>query len=246
MSDLTTQSDRLIEEGRILARDNRAGGRHRQTGSIGKGSAKLKMQHWTRKLVRIILAIGAIMVAAVAAGIIIGGIGFTGVMLTILAVIAAIVAFTVFPKMEVPKRADLNKGDVRQMVGRTELWLESQRAALPAPAANIVSEMGVQLDTLGMQLEAVEQDHPKTHEIRRLVGEILPETIDSYHKIPGHLRTEKRAGTTPDQQLTESLGNISKEIDAVTRQLADGALDDLAIRHRYLENRSSDEEGPAA
>jgi hypothetical protein len=33
------------------------------------------------------------------------------------------------------------------------------------------------------------------------------------------------------------LGKISKEIDSVTRQLASGPLDDLAIRTRYLDYR---------
>ena len=46
---------------------------------------------------------------------------------------------------------------------------------------------------------------------------------------------EARAGGTPDQQLTESLGKISTEIDSVTRQLASGAIDNLAIRTRYLD-----------
>ena len=70
--------------------------------------------------------------------------------------------------------------------------------------------------------------------------------VDAYRRIPGHLRGEKRAGSTPDEQLVESLGKISSEIDSVTRQLADGALDDLAIRTRYLAYRYGDADEPAA
>ncbi len=234
MPDLTHDSDRLIEEGRMLRDDNRQGGRHRRE-SIGRGSANLKMRHMMSKLKRVVFSVGGIVAAAMVAGLIVDGIGFTGIMVTFLAIIAAIAAFTVFPKMKVPKRADLTKGDVRQMVGRTELWLEHQRPALPPSAAKIVEDMGVQLDSLGVQLETIDQQHPAAREVRKLVGEILPETVDSYRKIPAHLRDEKRAGTTPDEQLTESLGKISKEIDHVTRQLAEGALDDLAIKNRYLE-----------
>lgn len=235
MGDLTTQSDRLIEEGRRLRDDNRDGGRHRRGGSIGRGSASIKSQHYMRKLMRVLMASFAILVGAMVAGMVLGGIGFNGIMVTFLAIVAAVVAFSVFPKMKVPKRADLTKGDVRQMVGRTELWLEHQRAALPAPAAKIVSDMGVQLDALGMQLEMVDQNHPATRDIRKLVGDVLPETVDSYQRIPAHLRGERRAGSTPDEQLTESLTNISREIDSVTRQLAEGSLDDLAIKTRYLD-----------
>jgi len=99
---------------------------------------------------------------------------------------------------------------------------------------------------LGLQLETVDPAHPAAHETRKLVGETLPGMVDAYRRIPGHLRGEKRAGSTPDEQLVESLGKISSEIDSVTRQLADGALDDLAIRTRYLAYRYGDADEPAA
>ncbi len=239
MNDLTRDSDRLLNDGRRLLADNRDGGRHRRV-SIGRGSAEIKTQHFVRKVKRIVLAIGGIVVAAMVAGLIIDGIGFTGVMVTMLAIIAATVGFSAFPKMKVPKRADLVKGDVAQMVGRTELWLEAQRPALPPPAVTLVDQIGVQLDALGLQLQAIDQSHPAAREVRKLVGEHLPEMVDSYRKVPHQLRGEKRAGATPDQQLTDGLGKISAEIDSVTRQLADGALDDLAIKHRYLDYKYGD------
>lgn len=234
MNDLTKDSDRLLQDGKRLLADNRDGGRHRRA-SIGKGSAEIKTQHLLRKVKRIVLAIGAIVVAAMVAGLIIDGIGFTGVMLTFLAIIAATVGFAVFPKIKVPRRAELTKGSAAQMVGRTELWLEAQRPALPPPAVTLVDQIGVQLDALGLQLQTIDQEHPAAREVRKLVGEHLPEMVDAYRKVPSHLRSEKRAGATPDEQLTQGLSNISKEIDSVTRQLADGALDDLAIKHRYLD-----------
>ncbi len=88
--------------------------------------------------------------------------------------------------------------------------------------------------------------HPAAVETRKLVGETLPGMVEAYRKIPAHLRREERAGGTPDQQLVDSLGKISGEIDRVTRQLADGALDDLAIRTRYLDYRYGAEGEPEA
>ena len=234
MGDLTTQSDRLIEEGRVLRDDNRAGGRHRRTGSIGKGSAARKAEHFARTLVKIAVGVVAVLIAAGIVGGIVGGLGFWGVMATILALLV-VVGVLAIQKVKTPKRADINKGSVQDMVSKTELWLEAQRPALPAPAARLVDDMGVQLDTLGMQLETVDANHPKAREVRSLVGEQLPEMVDAYRRIPAHLRTEKRGGRTPDEQLTESLGKISSEIDSITRQLAEGSLDDLAIKHRFLD-----------
>ncbi len=237
MGDLTTDSDRLLMEGRRLRDDNRSGGRHRVAGkSIGEGSAAIKSKRLVRKLVQIAIGVVGIFIAAGIAGAVLGGIGFWGVMLTVLA-LAALVLVVATRKTAPPKRTELTKGDVRTMVGKTELWLEHQRPALPPPAASIVGDMGVQLDALGLQLETVDQAHPAAREVRKLVGEVLPETVESYRRIPAHLRSEARSGATPDQQLTDSLASISREIDSVTRQLAEGSLDDLAIKTRYLEYR---------
>lgn len=245
MNDLTRQSDRVIEDARRVRDDNRAGGRHRRVASIGRNSAALKRQNWVNRAKGLGLTVLAIMFAVIGAGIVLDGIGFAGVMLTFAALVAATLFFAFVPRMKVPRRADLTKGDVRTMVGRTEIWLEHQRPALPPPAVRVVEDMGVQLDALGLQLEAIDQGHPAAHEVRKLVGDVLPETIDAYRRIPQHLRGEKRAGASPDEQLTESLTRISREIDHVTRQLAEGSLDDLAIKTRYLEYRYGESEQTA-
>ncbi len=235
--DLTSDADRLIEEGRALVRDNRSGGRHRRVRAIGRGSAELRQRNLMTRIKLIGGSLLAIVLAAMVAGIVIDGIGFTGIMIAFLGIVASTFLFSRFPRVKVPRRKDLNTGDVRHMVARTELWLEHQRPALPPPAVTLVDQIGVQLDALGVQLEHIDPLHPAAVETRKLVGETLPGMIDAYRKVPAPLRGEKRAGATPDAQLTESLGKISHEIDRVTRQLADGALDDLAIRTRYLDYR---------
>ena len=128
------------------------------------------------------------------------------------------------------------------MVARTELWLEAQRPALPAPAQTIVDQLGVQLDALGVQLQTIDASHPAMAEVRELVGEYIPETIDNYRKIPAHMRKEAHAGKTADERLVDSLTKLSGEIDRVTRRLAEGALDDMAIKSRYLEYRYGGDE----
>ena len=245
-NDLTRESERVLEESRAVLRDNRAGGRHRRAVSIGKGSAELKQKNLRTRIKLIGVSLLGIVLAAMVAGLVLDGIGFTGVMIAFFAVVAATFLFSNYPKVRIPRRSDLNTGDVRHMVARTELWLEHQRPALPPPAVTLVDQIGVQLDALGMQLENVEPLHPAAVETRKLVGETLPGMIDAYRKIPAHLRREERAGGRPDDQLVESLGKISKEIDHVTRQLADGALDDLAIRTRYLDYRYGAEGEPAS
>jgi hypothetical protein len=229
------ESDRTLAQARASLVNQQAGGR--RSVSIGKRSAEMKRSHALRKAVRMTVAVAAICVAAMAAGLIIDGIGFAGVMVTALAIVAALFVFGTYPRLKVPQQAKLNSGSVRAMVGNTELWLEAQRPALPAPAVQLVDHIGVQLDSLGLQLEGLDESLPAVGEVRKLVGEHLPELVSTYTSIPRHLRAEPRAGRTPDEQLSDSLGKISAEIDSVTRQLADGAIDKLAIRTRYLDYR---------
>jgi len=245
MADEARQHREIMTAAKRSLVDQRAGGRRRPV-SIGVGSSELKRRFLIRKLRNIAWAAGAILAFSFIAGLIIDGIGFAGIVITFMALLGAGLIFGKFPRLKVPRMADLNTGDVRHMVARTELWLEHQRPALPPPAITLVDRIGTQLDALGLQLETVDPAHPAAHETRKLVGETLPGMVDAYRRIPGHLRGEKRAGSTPDEQLVESLGKISSEIDSVTRQLADGALDDLAIRTRYLAYRYGDADEPAA
>lgn len=237
---LSDDTDRALSDGKRLVADNRNGGRHRLAGagsSIGKGSADLKLQHWLKRGMFLGVAVVGILLATGVAGFILNGIGFWGVIMTVLALAAAVSVFAFAPQPKPPKRSELKLGNPKQMVSRVELWLEAKRDALPAPAAAIVDQMGVQLDALELQLESMDEAHPAMSEVRELVGEYIPETIDNYLKVPAHLRSEDHAGGTADERLTTSLTKLSGEIDRVTRRLAEGALDDLAVKSRYLEYR---------
>jgi hypothetical protein len=240
MPDSTPESDRILREAKRSLAVQRDGGTHRPAPrgqSIGKASAQLKTKALLKKARNIVLALLALYVGAGITGAIIGGIGFWGVM-TVVALTAFIFAmFAATGKVKVPQRAELKQGNPAQMVARTEIWLEAQRPALPPPAQALVDRLGVQLDALGLQLKGLGDSEPAMAEVRELVGEYIPETIDNYRKIPAHLRSEEYAGKTADARLVESLEKLSGEVDRVTRRLAEGALDDLAIKSRYLEYR---------
>ena len=239
MPDTTRDSDRILREAKTSLAVQRDGGTHRPglRGSIGKGSAALKRKNIVKRVQGLVVAVLAILAGAAVTGIVIGGLQFVGTMLVMAALVASVVIFALGLKAKVPERAELKQGNPGQMVARTELWLEAQRPALPPPAQALVDQLGVQLDALGVQLKGLDGAHPAMAEVRELVGEYIPETIDNYRKIPAHLRAEEYAGKTADARLTESLTKLSGEVDRVTRRLAEGALDDLAIKSRYLEYR---------
>ncbi|MBW8785241.1 MAG: hypothetical protein JF593_11510 [Novosphingobium sp.] len=237
------RSDAILQEARSSLVRQRGGGR--RVPSIGQRSAELKRQHAKAKVGRIAAAVVAIVVAAVVAGVVVDGIGLGGLMLAVLAAVVAAAVLARYPRLEAPERAQLNRGNVRTMVANTELWLERQRPALPAPAVRLVDHIGLQLDSLERQLAGLDEGLPAVQDTRRLVGEHLPELVSAYTSIPPQLRAEPRAGRSPDEQLTESLSRISGEIDSVTRQLAEGAIDRLAIRTRYLDYKYGEAGEPA-
>ena len=57
------------------------------------------------------------------------------------------------------------------------------------------------------------------------------------------MRTTPRNGKTPDQQLAEGLGLIERAIGEISGELAQGDLDTLATRQRYLEIKYAGDEG---
>lgn len=227
------QSDVIIGAARRSLVDQRAGGRR----VLPQGARAIKRGHFGRKLRNIALAVGGIWLGLTVLGTIIGGIGWEGLLAGLVVTAGAFWLFGNYPRMKLPTIDDLNpmQTDVRRLVGQTELWLEGQRPALPAPAVQLVDQIGHQLDVLGAQLTQTDQNHPKAGEVRKLVGEHLPGLIQGYRQIPEHLRYEERAGSSPNKQFIDGLNTISAEIDSVTRQLAMGSLDSLAIKSRYLE-----------
>lgn len=231
-------SDQIIRAAGQSLANNRAGGRR----LAPQGAARLKRGHFGRKLRNVALAVGTIWLGLTALGWVLSGIGLGGLALGAVATGIVVWAFGKYPKMQMPTLSDLNpaQADVRTMVGKTELWLESQRRALPPPAVKLVDTIGLQLDVLGDQLASVDQNHPKAVEVRKLVGEHLPGLIDGYQKIPEHLRYEENAGGSPNKRFIDGLSTISGEIDSITRQLAAGAIDNLAITSRYLDYKYGD------
>ena len=112
MADLTSDSDRLIGEGRALLRDNREGGRHRRTPSIGEGSRRLKKSNLKARIRNAIMTVLAIWLAGGIIGGIVGGIGILGFTALIVACVVAAMVLSQFPRLKTPTRADIARGEI--------------------------------------------------------------------------------------------------------------------------------------
>ena len=74
-------SDRVLTDARRSLVHQREGGRRlpAEAGSIGRRSRELKNRHFIRRIWRMMLGVIGVIVAAMIAGLVVNGIGFTGV-----------------------------------------------------------------------------------------------------------------------------------------------------------------------
>ena len=206
----------------------------RYSGTGARGRAMRSKDLMTR-LMRMALAAAAVIIGASVAGFIMNGIGGTG-LLIVLGLLIACLAFAFIPTTETPvETARLAEIDLKALPLKTEIWLESQRKAMPGAAAKVIDAIESRLETLAPQLMKLDQKEPAAVEIRRLLSDHLPQLVTGYQSIPAPLRSQPRNGRVPDAQLVEGLSVIEQEIATMTEQLASGDLDNLAAQNRFLE-----------
>ncbi len=205
-------------------------------------SRKRREQEVLRRVGRIVVADVVIIIAAIVIGFFVP-LGMFGALSVMALLIAATAILALMPTDSAPEPEKFAGAPLRALPLQTEAWLDRQRPALPAPAQGVVDSIGVQLDGLGKQLANLDEGEPIASEIRKLVGEQLPELVKGYGRVPQPLRTVPRNGRTPDQQLVDGLKTIETEIAEMSERLAQGDLDQLSTRERYLQIRYRDDEG---
>ncbi|CAN5487139.1 hypothetical protein BH09PSE4_BH09PSE4_11980 [soil metagenome] len=210
--------------------------------SLGQRRRQRQGTEIKKRLGRIVGVDLSIVVAAIVVGWFLP-IGMAGAMLVAALLIASTLGLAVFPLTGEVKPETLNQTPLKLLPMRTEQWLETQRSALPAPAARILDDIGTRLETLSPQLATLNDQEPAAAEIRKLIGEQLPELVKGYARVPAPLRTVERNGRTADDQLTDGLKLISDEIAEMSANLAQGDLDSLATRGRFLEIKYRDDQG---
>jgi hypothetical protein len=182
----------------------------------------------------------AIVVAAIAIGWFVP-LGMGGALL-VGALLVAVTLFLLFATLTPAVRAEqLTQVPLKALPLMTEQWLDTQRKLLPAPAQTLVDGIGVRLETLSPQLATLDEREPVAAEVRKLIGEQLPELLKGYAKVPPPLRGVARNGKSPDAQLADALKLIDDEIGDMSAQIAQGDLDSLETRGRFLEIKYRDE-----
>lgn len=196
-----------------------------------------------RRAVKYALAgAGAVVLATFVWGMI-SPIGIAGVMLAFLAMLVAMGIGVAFSGERVIAAEKLREVDLKQLPQSTDRWLQSQRRALPAPAITLINDIGRKLDVLGVQLQTLDEREPIAGELRRLIGDELPELVNGYNRVPQHLRRDGVNGMSPDKHLVDGLGVVDTELTRLSQQLASGDLNTLATQGRYLELKYQGDSG---
>jgi hypothetical protein len=224
-----SRSDRVLADAEAVLR------RHSDRGqSLSARARQRRNAGLMRKVKYAFWAMLAILLASAVAGMVLP-LGTTGVMIALGVMIAALLLIALAPAESRVKTEALAATDLTALPLKTEIWLENQRKALPAPAVTLIDSIGVKLEILAPQLERLGEQEPAAQEIRRLLADHLPELVTGYQSIPQQLRREERNGRVPEKQLVDGLSVIDAEIGRMSESLASGDLDKLATQNRFLE-----------
>lgn len=182
-------------------------------------------------------------IAGAAAAIVIGAmilgwfvpLGMGGALIVMALLIVSTLFFGLSPASQEIAPEKFGEAPLAALPLRTEEWLDRQRPTLPGAAMPLLDSIGMKLDVIAGQLKTLNEGEPAAAEVRKLIGEQLPELVKGYQRVPQNLRGQDRFGQSPDKQLVDGLGLIDQEISDMSRQLAQGDLDALATRGRYLQ-----------
>lgn len=209
----------------------------------GGQRARRSVRRGRRVLVKI-LKVGALMVLTgfvipifmIAAGLLLGPRGIEGLIAAPLAVLTAwgIILWWAFGSR--PSRRTLAKTNFAELPVRVEAWLDNQRTKLPVSVQPQLDAISLRLEALVPQVRGLDPQLLEAMELRRLIGEELPDLVLGYQKVPPELQRQPlHGGPSPERRLVEALDTIDEQIGRLHHRLAQGDLHSLATQQRYLE-----------
>lgn len=234
---MPTEIDRQIDRASEVL--NRS--RERYT-TLSARARKRREAEILRRVARIAASVGVILVGAMVIGWFVP-LGMGGAMIVMALLIAVTLFFGMMPGSAEVTPEKLGDTPLARLPLETEAWLDRQRPTLPGAAMPLIDSIGTKLDVLGGQLKSLNEGEPAAAEVRKLVGVQLPELVKGYQRVPENLRGQDRYGQSPDKQLVDGLALIDDEIAQMSAQLAQGDLDALATRGRYLQVKYRGDDG---
>ncbi|KPF60362.1 hypothetical protein IP88_15940 [alpha proteobacterium AAP81b] len=188
--------------------------------------------------------VGALVLAVIVWGLLVGPIGIGGLMLVFLAGLVA-TALAVLSVGTPPEPTRLGEAVPAALPAATDAWLDRRRRELPALAAPQLDAISAQLATLETQLARVPAGDPVAQDVSRLLAKHLPELVESYTRVPAEQRkrTIETDGRTLDAALVDGLKVVEEELARASDSLAEGDRDALVVQGKFLESRYKGDAG---
>jgi hypothetical protein len=246
---MSTPKSRAVTEAVAEAKAVRTRVQREYDPAIGRARRQSRQARFIRRMRRFaLLAVGsliALITFSLAWSLIIEPIGIVGLFLIFLLGGLLVVGAGLFSgERRVAANTIGRTPSLPQIAARADEFLYQQRRALPAPAQDLTDLIAQRLAAMAPQLEALDPAAPEAYELRRLVGEELPELVTKYRAVPPNLRREDRNGRVPEQELIEGLRLVDGKIDEAQRHIAAADMDRLSSHKRYLEVRYSGDQTP--
>jgi len=196
-----------------------------------------------RKITRIAIALGGLIAATVVVGLLVDGIGLTGLFIALAVMLASIFVIGFWPApAERPLQPYRDEMPNRAVVQRLGTLLSRQRTQLPPIAAQRADAIAAQLPMLEQQLADLNPLDPLAQEARRLAGQHLPDLLAHYARVPAQYRRDRDAdGVSVDERLVSGLDAARSAIDDLGRRLSKQEVDEFSTQGRFLESRYRDD-----
>jgi hypothetical protein len=213
--------------------------------SVGEVAARRRryggsMQKVGRRLANMGVAISALIIATIAFGLFVQPIGWSGLFIVALGILAVLMFFSVWPG-EAKRVAYSDELPTRTVIRQLDTLLSRERAALPAPAGRRIDAISAQLPLLESRLGDLDALDPLAQDARRLMGKHLPELIDRYERVPAPYREQRDGeGMTVDERLVASLDAAKTALDELGSKLAQSDRDAFETQGRFIESRYKD------
>jgi hypothetical protein len=194
-----------------------------------------------RKATVIGIALVLLMIATVVAGLVLDGIGLTGLFIVSVLTVLILIGVSVWPTEPKELKFD-EKMPNERVVQQLDSYLVRSRRALPAPAATRIDAISAQLPLLESRLGEVDVLDPLAQDARRLMGKHLPELIERYERVPEPYRHEPDAeGMSVDQRLVAGLDAAHQALNDIGSKLARQDRDAFDTQGRFIESRYRDD-----
>jgi hypothetical protein len=241
VTDVTDKVERAIARFERVTRhiDEREG----TVGEAAKRERERLNAGLARTLATVVVAVGAVWLAATVVGLLLKPIGMFGFLGAIVAsIIAAVVLMARGGRRTISApapAADLPNG---LMVERFDSYLYRSRRALPAAAQAQIDSISGLLPSLRETLERVDTLDPNAQDARRLMSKHLPGLIDRYARVPAAFRQEQDGeGKTVDERLVEGLAAGRQALAETAQQLARADMAAFETQGRFIKSRYGEE-----